>query len=94
MLEALSRGPAAVISPIYDGPTDDDVTPTTFPVTMHADPTEAAPPSSYMPAKWAKAPLSAPSSEAQPEGSGARLFGYAIAGMIALAITLWLIASS
>ena len=43
---------------------------------------------------WAKAPLSAPSSEAQPEGSGSRLVGYAIAGMIALAIALWLIASS
>ncbi len=94
VLEALSRGPAAVISPIYDGSADNDVTPTSFPVTMHADPTPTAPPSSYMPSKWTKAPLSAPSSEAQPGGSGARLFVYAIAGMIAFALTLWLVVSS
>ena len=101
VLEALLRGPAAVISPIREEPAnDDDVTPTSFPVTMHADPdakrqlTPTAPPSSYMPKKWTKAPLSLPSSEAQPGGSGARLFAYAFAiAAVALAV-LWFVSSS
>ena len=102
VLEALSRGPAAVISPIRDEPAnDDDATPTSFPVTSHVDAeskrqslTPTAPPSAYMPKKWTKAPLPSPSSSAQPGGSGARLFVYAFAiAAVALAV-LWFVSSS
>ena len=103
VLAALARGPAAVISPIHDSrANEDDVTPTSFPVVVPND-AEAErnaldasppPPSSYMPVKWTKAPLSAPSSEAQPGGSGARLFVYAIAiALVAMAV-LWVVSSS
>src|SRR6185503_11452614 len=66
VLAALSRGPAAVIEPIRESrDPDDDVTPTSFPVVLRADAGEAiepspAPPSSFMPSKWTRAPLSAP----------------------------------
>jgi hypothetical protein len=47
-----------------------------------------------MRAKWLKAPLSAPSIEATPEASGARLFVYAIAiAMVAFAV-LWFVSAS
>jgi serine/threonine-protein kinase len=100
VLEALSRGPAAVIEPIREA-NDDDVTPTSFPVTSHVDAeskrqslTPTAPPSTYMPKKWTKAPLSAPASEARPGRSGAPLFVYAIA-IVALALAvLWFVSSS
>ena len=100
VLEALSRGPAAVIEPIHEA-NDDDVTPTSFPVTSHVDAeskrlslTPTAPPSAYMPKRWTKAPPPSPSSEARPGRSGAPLFVYAIA-IVALALAaLWFVTSS
>jgi len=100
VLSALARGPAAVIEPILEGRArDNDPTPTSFPVTRcpddEADALEASPmPSSYLRAKWTKAPLSAPSSEETPDTSGARLFVYAIAiAMVAFAV-LWFVSAS
>lgn len=103
VLAALARGPAAVISPIRENPaSEDDFTPTSFPVALRADASDALdalvpsppPPSSYMPSKWTKAPLSAPSSEALPEMSGARLFVYALAlAAVAIAV-LWFVSGA
>jgi serine/threonine-protein kinase len=103
VLAALARGPAAVIEPIVTARVrDEDPTPTSFPITRSPD-TQSADddalelsptPSSYMRAKWLKAPLSAPSIEATPEASGARLFVYAIAiAMVAFAV-LWFVSAS
>jgi eukaryotic-like serine/threonine-protein kinase len=99
VLAALSRGPAAVIEPIRE--VEDDVTPTSFPVVLRADAIEergaiepSPPPSSYMPSKWTRAPLSAPSLDAQPAGAGARLFVYAMAIAAAAFAVLWFMSAS
>jgi hypothetical protein len=47
-----------------------------------------------MPSKWTRAPLSAPSMEAQPAGAGARLFVYAIAIAAAAFAVLWFMSAS
>jgi hypothetical protein len=78
------------------------VTPTSFPVVLRADAGEESsafepsppPPSSYMPSKWTRAPLSTPSQETQPAGAGARLFAYAIAIAAAAFAVLWFMSAS
>ncbi len=103
VLAALSRGPAAVIEPIREGrDRDDDVTPTSFPVVLRADAGDEReaiepsppPPSSYMPSKWTRAPLSAPSQETPPAGAGARVFAYALAIAAAAFAVLWFMSAS
>lgn len=100
VLAALMRGPAAVIEPILEGRvSDEEATPTSFPVTRCADEEGEAleailTPSSYLRSKWMKAPLSAPSPEEAPDTSGARLFVYAIAIAAVAFAVLWFVSTS
>jgi hypothetical protein len=56
-------------------------------------PASSRPAPSYLPSKWTKAPLSAPSSS-RPPLSAARLFAYAIALVAIACAVLWFVSAS